>query len=61
MRKNSKNNIKLLLILIIVLSFIPYKLIFSKADENVNDNREVLAVIDELAYHYNPKLVLQIC
>lgn len=39
MRKSSKNNIKLLLILIIVLAFIPYKLIFSKADENVNDNK----------------------
>ena len=37
MRNNSKNNIKLLLILIIVLAFIPYKLIFSKAEETNNE------------------------
>lgn len=44
MRNISKNNIKLLLILIIVLAFIPYKLIFSKAEENTNNNENEIAL-----------------
>ncbi len=46
MRKNSKNNIKLLLLLIIVLAFIPYKLIFSKAEENTNNEIEQNIIVE---------------